>query len=252
MGLKKIGGSTEKIEKFLKFGQTLLGDIDPKKTVLLIIDMQKYQVQAGCSAYKSMNTISEGILDYFVEEVQKKVVPNLREFIKFCREVKIPIIYTKYASFMVDGTDLPKTIQNLNKVSKEFVGEVTFPHISHPDSEIIEELKPSKEDWILQKNTSGTFISTRLDSFLRNMNVETVLVGGVVTNFCVHSTAREAADYGFQTIIIEDCCAAWAPEIHDSSLRSFDLLYGFVLPYEKIIKKITRKLKKTKKAPVAQ
>ncbi|GAI94339.1 unnamed protein product, partial [marine sediment metagenome] len=110
----------------------------------------------------------------------------------------------------------------------------------------ISELKPEDRDFILQKNTSGAFISTRLDSFLRNMDIETVLVSGVVTNYCVHSTAREAADYGFQVVIVEDCCAAWAPEFHQTTLKSFGMIYGFVLTHEKVIKKITRTMKKVK------
>jgi nicotinamidase-related amidase len=65
-----------------------------------------------------------------------------------------------------------------------------------------------------------------------------------VTNFCVHSTAREAVDYGFQTIIVEDCCAAWSDELHSSILKSFGLIYGYILPYEKIIRKISRAIKK--------
>jgi nicotinamidase-related amidase len=87
-------------------------------------------------------------------------------------------------------------------------------------------------------------MSTRLDSILRNMDIETVLVTGVVTNFCVESTAREAGDYGFQVIIVEDCCAAWSPEIHQATLKSFGLLRGFILTHEKVIKKITRAKKK--------
>ncbi|MFX1406615.1 MAG: cysteine hydrolase family protein [Promethearchaeota archaeon] len=126
------------------------------------------------------------------------------------------------------------------------LGEVSFPYIGHPGSEIVNELKPEENDFVLQKNTSGTFISTSLNSFLRNMGIETVLVSGVVTNFCVHSTAREAVDYGFQTIIVEDCCAAWSEDIHSSILNSFGLIYGFILPYKKVIKRITRSIKKTK------
>ncbi len=79
------------------------------------------------------------------------------------------------------------------------------------------------------------------------MEIETILITGVVTNFCVHSTAREAYDYGFQTIIVEDCCAAWSEDIHLSILKSFGLIYGCILPYEKVIKKISRSMKKAKK-----
>ena len=233
----------EKIDSHYKFFQRQIKDIQSKRTTLIVVDMQKYQVQKDFIAYKAMNTVTPGILDYFASEVEKKVAPNLRKLINFCHEVGVPVIYTKYSSFMPDGSDFPKGVKNLNNLVKDLLGDVAFPHISHPSSDIIDELKPEDRDFVLQKNTSGTFISTRLDSFLRNMDIETVLVAGVVTNFCVHSTAREAADYGFQVVIVEDCCAAWSPEIHQATLKSFGLIYGFVLTHEKVIKKIVRAMK---------
>ena len=237
----------EKINTFYKFIQGRKFDINPKTCALIIVDMQKYQVQKDYIAYKSMEKLSPGILDYFVQEVETKVTPNLQKIIKFCHEVDIPLIYTKFSSFMPDGSDFSKTLKFINDISKNLLGEVAFPYISHPSSDIIDELKLEERDFVLQKNTSGTFISTRLDSFLRNMDIETVLVTGVVTNFCVHSTAREASDYGFQVVIVEDCCAAWSQDIHQATLKSFGLLYGFVLTHEKVIKKISRTLKKSQK-----
>lgn len=240
--------SMEKLEKYLQFRQDLMGKIDPKQTALLVIDMQKYQVEKGWPLYKAIEGVNPGILDYFVQEVDTKVIPNLQKLLKFCRELKIPVIYTKYSSFMPDGSDLPTPIKKLNEINKNFLGAIIFPYISNEASEIIEALKPNPEtDWVLQKNTSGTFISTKLDHLLRNMGIRTVLVTGVVTHFCVESTAREASDYGFEVYIIDDCCAGWSPELHENSLKTFGLIYGFVLPFEKVIKKIQRNIKKDQK-----
>ena len=239
----------EKIEKFLRFRHDQMGKIDPKRTALLVIDMQKYQVQKDWPLYKAVDGINPGMLEYFVEEVEK-MVPNLKKLINFCREVKIPVIYTKFSSFMPDGSDLPKPVKKLNELSKKFLGEATFPSISADASDIIDELKPNPAiDWILQKNTSGTFISTRLDNYLMNMGVETVLVTGVVTHFCVESTAREASDYGFTVYILDDCCAGWSPELHEMALKTFGLSYGFVQPSTKIMKKLSKESKRVKTVP---
>jgi len=240
----------EKIDAFYKFAQKTLGEIVPKSTALIVVDMQKYQVEKDYIAYKSMNNIVPGFLEYFVKEVEQKVTPNLQKLLEFCHEVGITVIYTKYSSFMPDGSDFSNNVKFLNNIAKNLLGEVAFPYINHPSSDIIDDLKPDDRDFVIQKNTSGTFISTRLDSFLRNMGIETVLVSGVVTNFCVHSTAREASDYGFQVVIVDDCCAAWSPNIHESTLKSFGLIYGFVLPYQKLIKKISRTTKKAKEETV--
>jgi len=236
----------EKINSFYKFHQGLIRDINPKTTALIVVDMQKYQVQKDFIAYKAMDKIVPGVLEYFVKEVETKVIPNLQKLIDFCHEVGILVIYTKFSSFMPDGRDIQQGIKFLNNFTKDLLGDVAFPHISHPSSDIIDELKTDDRDFVLQKNTSGTFISTRLDCYLRNMDIDTVLVSGVVTNFCVHLTALEACDYGFQGIIVEDCCAAWSPEIHQATLKSFGLLNGFILTHDKIIKKISKAIKKNK------
>lgn len=248
---KRIEDLMQNMEKYLRLRRDLMGEIDPQKTALLVIDMQKYQVEREWAMYKILNANSPGLLDYFIEEVRKRVVPNLQKLIQFCHEMKVPVIYTKFSSFMTDGSDLPKPTQTQNKKAKEFMGLVPFPHIADPSSEIIDDLKVEKEDVIIQKITSGVFISTRLDSYLKNMGVETVLVCGVVTNFCVESSAREAVDYGFQVVVLDDCCAAWSPELHQAALKSFELVYGYVMPFEKVIKKLTKKLK-VKQTPTIQ
>lgn len=236
----------EKIDALYKFAQSGLRDIKPEKAALIVVDMQKYQVEKDYAAYKSLDNIIPGFLEYFVTEVEERVTPNLRKLIDFCHEVGITVIYTKYSSFMPDGSDFSNNIKFLNEIAKSRLGEIAFPYIRHPSSDIIDELKPDERDFVIQKNTSGTFISTRLDSFLRNMEIETVLVSGVVTNFCVHSTAREASDYGFQVVIVDDCCAAWSQNIHETTLKSFGLMYGFVSTYDKLIKRISRTMKKAK------
>jgi nicotinamidase-related amidase len=121
--------------------------------------------------------------------VENVVIPNLGRLIDFRHKVEIPIIYTKFSSFMPDGNDLTNSIKFLNNFSKNLMGEVAFPYIGHHSSEIIDELKPEVGDFVIQKNTSGTFRSTRLETILKNMEIETVLITEVVTNICVYATA---------------------------------------------------------------
>ncbi len=237
----------EIIEKYYKITQSRMGKIIPKKTALIIVDMQKYQVKKEFGAYKAANSITPGILDFFIEDVERKLIPNLRILINFCRKVEIPIIFTKFSSFMPDGSDLSRGKKGLNKLAQKITGEVIFPHVSYHGSDIIDELKPINGDFILQKNTSGTFTSTRLEYFLKNMGVETVLVTGVLTNFCVYATAREASDHGFGTFIVEDCCSSWSPEFHKSILKTFGTMFGFVLTHDKVIKKIVKVMEKSEK-----
>ena len=82
----------DKIDSQYKFSQKLIKDIQPKRTTLIVVDMQKYQVKKDFIAYKALNTVTPGILDYFVEEVENKVTPNLRKLIDFCHDAEITVI----------------------------------------------------------------------------------------------------------------------------------------------------------------
>ena len=87
----------------------------------------------------------------------------------------------------------------------------------------------------MNKTTYGTFTSTGLDHALRSMGVDSLVVGGVVTNVCVETTARDAADRGYEVVLVEDGCAAYSPEIHDATLLSFQGPFGRVRTTDEVL-----------------
>jgi nicotinamidase-related amidase len=228
----------EKIEDLI----TLVSALEPKlvaqKMALLIIDMQKYQVRKEGASYKVLSLQVPGVLDYYMDQVKSVVEPNLSELISICREKGIKIIFTKYCSFLEDGSDLTPRNRLQNDLAKNIADDVPYPPVSHSLAELIPSLKPQPEDFIIVKNTSGAFMSTRLDSILRNMGIDTLLITGVVTHFCVLSTAREATDLGFEVIIVEDCCAGWTEQLHEVALKTFALVYGTTMKLKKLKKKL--------------
>ena len=74
------------------------------------------------------------------------------------------------------------------------------------------------------------------------MDIEQLFVVGVVTNMCVEGAARTASEYGFDVFVIDDACAAWSPETHKNTLRSFEMLFGYVMTTDDVIKKIKEML----------
>jgi len=58
------------------------------------------------------------------------------------------------------------------------------------------------------------FFATDLHELLRNRHIDTLIIGGVTTEVCVHTTVREANDRGFRCIVPGDCCASYFPEFH--------------------------------------
>ncbi|MEM0203125.1 MAG: isochorismatase family cysteine hydrolase [Archaeoglobaceae archaeon] len=75
-------------------------------------------------------------------------------------------------------------------------------------AEIIDELKPREEDYIVKKRRYSAFFATDLDLTLRELEVRKVFICGVATNICVLHTAGDAAIRGYKVAIIEDCTKA--------------------------------------------
>jgi nicotinamidase-related amidase len=230
------------LEKWLKIKNSMTPEIKPEKCGLLIIDMQEYQVRKNWTAYKLANAMVPGLLDYFMDQTETIVEPNIKKLIDFFRENNLKVIYTMYSSFQKEGGDLPARQRALNSLSEQQFHEAVFPHKDHPSSRIIDTLKPGESDLVVVKNTSGVFTTTKLEFYLRNMGVEQLFVTGVVTNQCVEGAARTASELGFDVFMIADACAAWSPEIHNNSLKSFALLFGYVMTTEEALAALRGKL----------
>lgn len=85
--------------------------------------------------------------------------------------------------------------------------------------DIISELAPIAGEPVVDKPGKGAFYATDLASILSKRGIDTLLVCGVTTEVCVHTTVREANDRGYRCIVVADCCASYFPEFHEVGLR---------------------------------
>jgi len=88
-----------------------------------------------------------------------------------------------------------------------------------PGWEIIEELAPQDGEAIIDKPGRGSFANTDLHLILQNKGVQNIMLAGVTTDVCVHSTMRMADDLGYECLLLEDCCAATEIENHEAAIR---------------------------------
>jgi len=87
---------------------------------------------------------------------------------------------------------------------------------------IVDDLAPAESDILIEgKRGLDTFASTNLDFILRSKGIETVILGGFLTNCCVESTMRSAYENGYRVITLTDCVAATSQAEHDNAI-SFD------------------------------
>ena len=104
--------------------------------------------------------------------------------------------------------------------------------------DIIPELYPRDNEIVIDKPGKGAFYATDLPSILRNNGIDTLIVCGVTTEVCVHTTVREANDRGFRCLVPGDCCASYFPEFHEMGLRMISAqggIFGWVSDSTRIL-----------------
>lgn len=101
-------------------------------------------------------------------------------------------------------------------------------------AQIIDELTPEANDLVVTKRRFSGFFNTDLDLTLKDMQVETVIAMGVVTNICVRSTVHDAFFHGYQVVVPEDCVAATGPREQASSLYDIGTHFGIVSTAEAV------------------
>lgn len=102
---------------------------------------------------------------------------------------------------------------------------------AQPFSDIV----PSLDDVIISKYAFSSFIDTPLEKLLRETNVRTIMVTGVMTECCVGATARHGFMLGFYTIVPEDCVASYDREAHNATLSNINKFFGRVVSSDEIL-----------------
>ncbi len=111
-------------------------------------------------------------------------------------------------------------------------------------AEIVPELAPDPEDYVVHKQRFNAFYQTELEMMLRCSGIKTLIVCGLITEVCVESTIREAFIRDFDVIEVSDGVASWSQKRHEASLENVEFSYGRVCDTETVLKMLEARKQK--------
>ena len=185
--------------------------IDLAKTAVVMIDMQRDFLEPGGFGESLGNDVS----------LLAKAVGPCRALLETMRARGVLIIHTR-EGHRPDLSDAPKAKVERGAPSMRIGAPGPMGRIlirGEKGHDLIEALYPRKGEPVIDKPGKGAFYATDLQSILQNKGIETLIVCGVTTEVCVHTTVREANDRGYKCLVPGDCCASYFPEFHEMGLR---------------------------------
>jgi nicotinamidase-related amidase len=196
------------------------------RTALLVIDMQYHDASPDHGLNAAWERIEPGSMTYYNRRLTGTTVPTIERLLPFFRDNAMPVIYLVIGSPYRDLRDCPPRFREWARNLEQRAGIEDLWWSGNPDFRILEELAPREDETIVRKTTNGAFNSSCLDQTLQSMGVENLVITGVVTSACVETTARDAADRGYHSVLVDHGTADYDPEMHDATLRAFEFNLG--------------------------
>jgi nicotinamidase-related amidase len=210
-------------------------ELEPRRTALIVVDMQRYFTQPSFPFTDVFEKLSPGSSAGYLNRVRHTVIPSIRKLLDSFRAAGSPVVFTAVGTETGDGRELPCWLRSFDELGLAILGKRVWPAVTDPSWKIDDALRSLPGEAVLNKLSAGTFATTGLEQRLRHQRIENVVVTGVSTDVCVTTTSREAADRGFRTVIVSDGCTTLSEAMHGASLETFNLAFGWVRTADEVV-----------------
>jgi nicotinamidase-related amidase len=204
--------------------------IDPAKTAVVMIDMQRDFLEPGGFGETLGNDVS----------LLSKAIAPAKKLLAAARRLGMLVVHTR-EGHRPDMSDAPPAKVERGAPSLRIGAPGPMGRIlirGEKGHDIIPELAPADGEPVVDKPGKGAFYATDLGSILQHRGIENLLVGGVTTEVCVHTTVREGNDRGYRCIVVADACGSYFPEFHEMGLKMIKAqggIFGWVSDSTRIV-----------------
>jgi nicotinamidase-related amidase len=204
--------------------------LDPATTAVVIIDMQRDFLEPGGFGETLGNDVS----------LLKRAIEPCQALLATARRLGMLVIHTR-EGHRPDLSDAPRAKVERGAPSLRIGAPGPMGRIlvrGEPGHDIVRELYPLPTEPVIDKPGKGAFYATDLHSVLVNRGIQTLIVCGVTTEVCVHTTVREANDRGYRCLVPGDCCGSYFPEFHEVGLRMIKAqggIFGWVTDSKRLL-----------------
>ncbi len=195
----------------------------PAACALLLIDMQRDFLEPGGFGAALGNDVTQ---------LRRTIAPCVA-LLRAWRAAGLPVIHTR-EGHAPDLHDLPPA-KRARAADGPRIGEPgPMGRIlvrGEPGHDLIAELAPDAGEVVIDKPGKGAFYATPLHELLLSLGTRQLVVAGVTTEVCVHTTVREANDRGFDCLVLSDCTGSYFPDFHAAALRMISAqggIFGWV------------------------
>lgn len=194
--------------------------ISTDRCALIVVDMQN----GFCHPEGSFGKLGLDV------SMTNAAIPWCRRLVDAAHERGVPVIFTRYV-YRPDYADGGVLVQEILPA----LAEVKSLAAGSWDADLVDELAPQGQDFVIDKNRYSAFYGTGLEPILTSLKVDSLVICGVTTNMCVETTARDAGQRDYRVFVAGDACGELDRARHDMALHTLGFGFGWVVGTDDVV-----------------